>query len=230
MQRYQAQRMFLFGFHKKQVLDTSFCGIHLQNPVGVRLLPEARPLQAIKRTNAGFITLAPPKDHVLDWITGLQEYRDKTVLALNVSSDLARSFSLVYDFSDFIIIDPDGDNGIDSPDLSDTSVLLDEVVNLRLCYEHYTPIVLRLSHGHTPEEIQSLLDHCRISGIDGMVAPGPKKVRMIVEQTQGRFPVIGSAQSPEEALECFQAGASLVETSNMGSCTFSKLLHSLPQL
>ena len=163
---------------------------------------------------------------MLDWIVSLQEYRRNTVLAVNVSADLARTFSLVYDFTDFIIIDPDADNGIDSPDISDTSVLLDEVVNLRLCYENYTPIVLRLSHGHTADEISSLLEHCRLSGIDGIVAPGVNKVRMIVEKTQGRYPVIGAADTVEEALECFQAGALLVETT-LKPCAFTKLLHSL---
>lgn len=211
--------MFLFGSHKKKPLDCVFAGVRLRNPVGV---------SDKSSTKAGFLTLTPPKEHVLDWIVGLQEYRRKTVLAINVSSDLARSFSLVYDFSDIIIIDPDGDNGIDSTDISDTSVLLDEVVNLRLCYEHYTPIVLRLSHGHTQDEISALLDHCRLSGIDAIAAPDARKVQMIVEQTQGRFPVIGCAATPEEALACFKAGATLVETS-LGPCALAKLLNSLSQ-
>lgn len=221
--------MFLFGSHKNKPLDCFFAGIRLKNPVGFRPLPGANDFSEAKSiSKAGFLTLTPPKDHVLDWIVGLQEYRKKTVLAINVSADLARTFSLVYDFSDFIIIDPDGDNGIDSPDISDTSVLLDEVVNLRLCYEHYTPIFLRLSHGHTQDEVTALLEHCRLSGIDGMVAPGAKKVQMIVEQTQGRFPVIGWAETPEEALACFQAGATLVETP-LKSCSLTKLLNTLSQ-
>ena len=45
-----------------------------------------------------------------------------------MKSDIVRTFSLVYDFADLIIIDPDSDNGIDSPDLSDTVALMDERV------------------------------------------------------------------------------------------------------
>ena len=217
--------MFLFG-HKKKALDVSLLGLNLKNPAGLRQFPNFRQLRDCRTYGAGFVTLTPPSENVLNWILGLQEYRKKTVLAVNVSTDLSRSFSLVYDFSDLIIIDPDGDQGIDSPDISDTSVLLDEVISLRLCYEKYTPIALRLSHGHTPDEIRALLDHCRLSGIDAIVAPGSRKVKMVVGETQGRMPVIGTADTYEEALACFQAGATLVEN-NLNPFAFTKLLKTL---
>jgi len=217
--------MFLFGSNKRKALDTSVIGLEFRNPLGIRQSPTIRQLRDCRTFGAGFVTLTPPNDDVLNWILGLQEYRKKTILAVNVSSDLARSFSLVYDFSDLIIIDPDGDRGIASTDISDTTVLLDEVVSLRLCYEHYTPIVLRLSHGHTPDEIHTLLSHCRLSGIDAVAVPA-KKVGIVLEETQHRYPVIGSADSIEEALECLQAGASLAETT-LRPFAFTKLLKTL---
>lgn len=201
-------------------------GIDFKNPAGLRQSPTIRQLRDCRTFGAGFVTLTPPSEDVLNWVLTLQEYRKKTVLAVNISSDLSRNFSLVYDFSDLIIIDPDVDNGIDSPDISDTSVLLDEVVNLRLCYEHYTPIALRLSHGHTPDEIRALLDHCRLSGIDAIVAPGARKVQMVIEETQGRVPVIGAADNAEDAVACMGAGASLVETT-LGPFAFQKFLKTL---
>ena len=203
-------------------------GIDFKNPAGLRQSPTIRQLRDCRTFGAGFVTLTPPSEDVLNWVLALQEYRKKTVLAVNISSDLSRSFSLVYDFSDLIIIDPDVDNGIDSPDISDTSVLLDEVVNLRLCYEHYTPIALRLSHGHTPDEIRALLDHCRLSGIDAIVAPGARKVQMVIEETQGRVPVIGAADNAEDAVACMGAGASLVETT-LGPFALQKFLKTLSQ-
>lgn len=201
-------------------------GIDFKNPAGLRQSPTIRQLRDCRTFGAGFVTLTPPSEDVLNWVLALQEYRKKTVLAVNISSDLSRNFSLVYDFSDLIIIDPDVDNGIDSPDISDTSVLLDEIVNLRLCYEHYTPIALRLSHGHTPDEIRALLDHCRLSGIDAIVAPGARKVQMVIEETQGRVPVIGAADNAEDAVACMGAGASLVETT-LGPFAFQKFLKTL---
>jgi hypothetical protein len=219
--------MCLFKSHKKKALDTTFAGLSFKNPAGIRQSPSLRQLKDCKTYGAGFVTLSPPSEEVLSWILGLQEYRNKTILAVNVSADLSRTFSLVYDFSDLIIIDPDLDHGIDSPDISDTTVLLDDVVNLRLCYEHYTPIALRISHGHTPDEISALLDHCRLSGIDAVVVPA-RKVGWVLDQTQHRFPVIGSADTIEDALECLQAGASLVETT-LRPFPFQKLLIHLAQ-
>jgi hypothetical protein len=49
---------------------------------------------------------------------------------------------------------------------------------------------------------------------------------MVLEETQHRYPVIGSADSIEEALECIQAGASLAETT-LGPFAFAKLLQTL---
>lgn len=220
--------MCLFGSRNKKALDTNVAGISFKNPAGLKQSPTIRQLRECRTFGAGFVTLTPPSEDVLNWVLALQDYRKKTVLAINVATDLSRSFSLVYDFSDLIIIDPDGDHGIDSPDISDTSVLLDEVVNLRLCYEHYTPIALRLSHGHTPDEIKALLDHCRLSGIDAIVAPGARKVQMVVEETQGRVPIIGAAENTEDAMACIAAGASLVETT-LGPFAFQKFLKTLSQ-
>ena len=212
--------MSFFCFRKKKVLDMQCLGLDFKNPIGIR--------DVSLGGRAGFVTMTQPQDRILDWILKIQEVRNKTVLATNVSMDLAKTFSLVYDFSDLIMIDPDGDHGIDSPDISDTSVLLDEIVSLRLCYEHYTPIAFRLSHGHTPDEIDELVNHCRLSGIDAIVAPGVHKVAHIIEMTQGRLPVIGQADSQEEALECLNAGACLVETS-LGPIGLAKLIKTLSQ-
>ena len=44
------------------------------------------------------------------------------------------------------------------------------------------------------------------------MAPNLKKVRLTLEECQSRMPVIGVAETPEEALEELQAGAHLIET------------------
>lgn len=201
-------------FKRKHAKKTDALGLCLTSPVGSRekMYP-----------GAGFVTLTPPSDGVLNWIQDLGQHRYESLIAVNISTDIIRNFSLVYDFADLIIIDPDGDNGIDSPDLADTSQLIDEVVSLRLCYENYTPLALRLSHGHTPDEIKALLDHCRMSGIDAIVAPGPAKVRFVAGETAGRIPIIGSADSIEDALESLAGGACLVEA-KIGRFSFKKLL------
>ena len=197
----------------RQSLSKEVSLLHFRLPVGFRAGSENPVFPSKKRFAPGFLTLTPPADQVLAWSTTLSPYRDKCILAVNLSKDIVRQFSLVYDFADLIIIDPDADDGIASPDLSDTTTLLDELISLRLCYEQFTPIYLRLAEGLTPEEMRALLSACRLSGIDGVVAPGVRKVRFCAEETQGRYPIIGSgAQSPEEALDQLHSGATLVET------------------
>ena len=202
-----------FARRNKKLLDRELIGLKFANPVG--LFEPSANLKKCSRSHFGaaFITLTAPKKDILDWISNLQKIREKTILAVNLRWDIVRSFSLVYDFADFIIIDPNSDNGISSPDISDTAQLLDEIVNLRLCYERYTPILLRLCNEDTPEEIHPLVSCARLCGLDGIVAPNPGKVRITLEECLSRMPVIGVAGTPEEALEELQYGAHLVETS-----------------
>lgn len=89
--------------------------------------------------------------------------------------------------------------------------MLDELLNLRLCYEQFTPILLRLPVGLTPEEMQGILSYCMLSGINGIVAQRIGNVRKVLEITKGRIPVMGSSYTPEEAALMLQEGASLVE-------------------
>lgn len=213
-----------FASRNKKMPDIELVGLKFSNPVGVIETFDLSKKWYRIRCKAGFRVLTPPKDNVLEWITNLQDFRKDTLLAVNLNVDIVRCFSLVYDFADFIIIDPDSDNGISSPDIADTAELLDEIVNLRLCYERYTPIFLRLSHAHTPDEIPPLLSCARLSGLDGIVAPTPQKVQLTLAECQGRLPVIGVAQTPEEGMEELQSGASLLETS-LGPLGLAKLLN-----
>ncbi|MBP3202123.1 MAG: hypothetical protein J6M31_00750 [Bacteroidales bacterium] len=205
--------MCWFGNNRnKAALETEVASLHFSNPLGLALPSDKLRQRLPRRYKAGFVTLTPPQDAVLDWIVGLQQYRSRTVLGVNLHTDIVRSFSLVYDFADFLILDPDSDHGIDSPDIADTSALLEEVVSLRLCYEHYTPVFLRLTHGDTPDELPALLGQSRLYGLDGIVAASPAQLRLVREITLGRVPVIGVADDAATAQEMLAAGASLVET------------------
>ena len=215
--------MPFFAKKKQNLLAVEMLGLHFANPVGL-LLPPDTPIECPRMLQkAGFTCLTPPNDHVLEWVNNLQEIRKKTVLAVNLKTDIVRTFSLIYDFADLIVIDPDSDNGISSPDIADTAQLLDELVSLRLCYEHYTPIFLRLSNEDTPDEIHPLVSCARLSGLDGIVAPTPEKVRLTALECQSRMPIIGMAETPEVALAELQAGATLVQT-NLRPHALNKML------
>ena len=210
-----------------QNLVKEVAGLVFANPVGMPYTIKKRRFSLFQHVpKAGFLTLTPPNESVLAWIRGLdKEQFGDCRLAVDLNSDIVRNFSLVYDFADFIIVDPDSDNGIGARDISDTQVILDELVSLRLCYERYTPFFLRLKHGLSEEELQYLLGACRLAGIDGVAAPA-QLVPRINAITQGRLPVIAAAESPEKAIQALQEGASLLEV-NIGPLGLKNLLKTL---
>ncbi len=211
---------------KKKSLALEVAGLNFANPVGLTQGAEGLKKCPLFAPKAGFIVATPPKENLIDWITKLQDFTQQGVIAVNLCNDIVRTFSLLYDFAHFIIIDPDSNNGIRSADISDMTELIDEIVSLRLCYERYTPIFLRLSHAETPQELHPLCSYARLSGLDGLVAPDPERVRMTLEECQHRVPVIGVAQNAETALKELQDGASLVQT-NLSSLALGKLLKTL---
>jgi len=204
--------MLLFKPHFKG-LEKEVSGLRFGNPIGLHRQGENLRIRALTGLGLGFLTLNPDTGNILAWIQQLAQQRrnQDSLLGVNLKKNIERSFSLVYDFADFIIIDTNGNGGIDSPDLPDIPQLMDELLNLRLCYEQLTPIFLRLPVGLTPEEMQSMLSYCMLSGINGIVAAGIGTVHQILEITQRRLPVIGTAASPEEAVTMLKNGASLIE-------------------
>lgn len=208
-------------------LETEVSGVVFPNPVGIPFSLKKRPLEWLHPApKAGFLMLTPPKTDILPWVKGLRSNGGGAVLAVDISTDIVRTFSLVYDFADLLIIDPDTDSGIDATDLSDTVSLLEELVSLRLCYEHYTPVFLRLRHGITPDELHTLLDTCQLSGLDGVVVPSLAMFYKVRDITLGRVPVICMVQNPEESLLALQEGASLLEA-KPGFKGLDKLLKTL---
>lgn len=128
--------------------------------------------------------------------------------------NLIRTYSLLYDFTDYFVLDLSRKIGISSlDDISDWKDILDEILELRLCYEKYRPVILRLPPENDEEQTARALDYCMLSGIDGVIASGLQKVRQIVRLTKGRLPVIGSGMGStlSEPADMLQAGASLVE-------------------
>lgn len=218
----------MWPFSKKKTVDLSaeLSGICFRNPVGL-FIPQGESMYKSTRLRkkAGFITAVPPKDNLIDWISNFKESYQGEITAVEISEDIVRNFSLAYDFANILIINPDGKGGIDAIDISDTVSLLDSLLNLRLCYEKYTPVYLRVSEAVTIDELKTILTYCRLSGVDGIVAP-PHKVDAIMQMTDGRFPIIAYANTAEEALQTLKSGAELVEVQG-GIWQMAKLLKEL---
>ena len=188
-------------------------------------------------------------------ISRIQEKRPDTILCASitfnasshkddeVSGDFQKAFSLLYDFVDMFTINvsrPNADGLLAVQDRSSLADILDPLLELRLCYEHYKPILVKVSPDTPFEQLDEMTDYCMLSGVDGVVAGGTSRrldllgdaapasgrlsgapifeqslsvVKHIYEHTKGRFPIIGCGgiTTPERAAQMLDAGASLVE-------------------
>lgn len=158
-------------------------------------------------------------------IAHLQRDTPRTIIAANIEKrtsgsrdedvlkEYTTAFSLLYDFVDFFMIDISRKGSEDLEDIDALSDILDELLSLRLCYEQYTPIVLKVSHRIEADQLGPILDYCMLSGIDGIATTSLACVRYIHEYTRGRLPIIGSGgiRTPAKAEEMLAAGASLIE-------------------
>ena len=201
-------------------------GIRFRHPIGLAPVLERQEelLDVCDSFGFSFTGVIPGETPLQLVAERLQARKSPIVAAIELRADgdseeeakrrMIRQFSLLYDFADYFVIDINRESGLSSlDDFSDWTELLDELLSLRLCYERYKPILLRIAPGHDEEQMRRILDFVLMSAFDGVVAPGLAKVRFCVEYTRNRLPVIGSGAitAPDEALALLQAGASLVE-------------------
>ena len=203
--------MFTLKRHYKG-LETEVAGLQFENPVGL-CGPRAK-ASYLSGSGLGFFSLTPDYNNILGWLSALSSVRkDSTLPAVRLCKDISHSFALVYDFAGFIIIDPDNNEGIGAPDLADIHMLLDEILDLRLCYEGYTPILLNIPEGLSREEMDSCLDYCQLSGVNGFATGSLSTLSAVLEKTRSRMGVLYSARSQEDAAQALRQGAALVELS-----------------
>ena len=125
-------------------------------------------------------------------ISQIQKYPPRTILVANIAkntvskndaeviSDYEKAFSLMYDFVDMFTINVSCPNveGLQSlQDISFLSDILDPILDLRLCYGDYKPILVKLSPDIDYQQLDEILDWCMLSGIDGIVAGNTTRSR-----------------------------------------------------
>lgn len=186
----------------------------------------------------------------------IQQKRPETILCANITynissrkddeiaNDYQTAFSLLYDFVDMFTVNvsrPNSDGLLEVQDRNSLADIMDPLLEFRLCYETYKPVLIKISPDTPMEQLDEMLDYCMLSGVDGVVAGdttrhlellsgSPKGVsgylsgaplferslavvKHINEHTKGRFPIIacGGITTPEQASQMLAAGASLVQ-------------------
>lgn len=161
-----------------------------------------------------------------------------------IANDYQKAFSLLYDFVDMFTVNvsrPNADGLLEVQDRNALADIIDPLLEFRLCYENYKPILVKFSPDTPFELLDEMIDYCMLSGVDGVVAGDTTRrldlldssrkpatgylsgaplferslavVKHISEHTLGRFPIVacGGITSPEQAVQMLDAGASLIQ-------------------
>ena len=121
----------------------------------------------------------------------LKKERPEVIVAANISKnttsinedaakDYETSFALLYDFVDMFVVNVSCPNVVGLTALQDISFLsdiVDRLLDLRMYYDEYRPILLKVSPDLAHEQLEEIVEYCLRSGIDGIVAGNTTRSR-----------------------------------------------------
>lgn len=108
-------------------------------------------------------------------VPDVQSHKDEELI-----KDYQTAFSLMYDFADMFTINISVPNESGILRIEDTTSLadvLDPILDLRLCYDVYKPILIKVSPDIPYEQLDGMLDYCMLAGVDGIIAGGGTRKR-----------------------------------------------------
>lgn len=125
----------------------------------------------------------------------LKKVRPEVIVAANISKntssinedaakDYEKSFGLLYDFVDMFVVNVSCPNVVGLTALQDVSFLgeiVDKLLDLRMYYDIYKPILLKVSPDLAHQQLDEIIDYCLRSGIDGIVAGNTTRSREGIE-------------------------------------------------
>ena len=195
---------------KTPTLEKDLMGLHFSSPIGVAAGVDKRGeyTDSIACYSPSFIEIGPLRD-VMYTIRHLQDRLENIQVFGNLSNtkDIERSFSLIYDFVDAIVLNVSRNTSV--------SQVIDHLLELRRYNDTYKPIIFKLFPNLTPDVLDELADYMLRSGIDAVMV-NAEFVATVREKTQGLMPVIAIAEitTPERAAQLLDTGADLIAVSN----------------
>lgn len=109
--------------------------------------------------------------------------------------DLEKSFSMLYDFVDYFVLNVSCPNVKDLTklqDINNLSEIIDRLLTLRRYFDDYRPILLKLSPDIPKAQLDEIIDMVMISGIDGVLATNTTRERpATLRASQERIQEIG---------------------------------------
>lgn len=121
----------------------------------------------------------------------LKKERPEVIVAANISKntssineeaakDYETAFGLLYDFVDMFVVNISCPNVVGLTALQDISFLseiVDRLLALRMYYDEYRPILLKVSPDLSHQQLDEIIDYSLRSGIDGIVAGNTTRTR-----------------------------------------------------
>ena len=122
--------------------------------------------------------------------------KNTTSINEDAAKDYETSFGLLYDFVDMFVVNVSCPNVVGLTSLQDISFLseiVDKLLDLRMYYDEYRPILLKVSPDLAAQQLDDIIDYCLRSGIDGIVAGNTTRSREGLESiSQERIEEIGN--------------------------------------
>lgn len=113
----------------------------------------------------------------------------------DAAEDYKKAFSYMYDFVDMFTVNVSCPNVKGLQHLQDVSYLsdiIDPLLDLRVCYDTYKPLLVKVSVDIPHEELNEILDYCMLSGVDGIVAGNTSTLRDGLVTDTARLEKIGN--------------------------------------
>jgi len=122
--------------------------------------------------------------------------KNTTSINEDAAKDYETSFGLLYDFVDMFVVNVSCPNVVGLTSLQDITFLsdiVDRLLDLRMLYDTYKPILLKVSPDLAAQQLDDIIDYCLRSGIDGIVAGNTTRSREGLESiSQERIEEIGN--------------------------------------
>ncbi len=113
----------------------------------------------------------------------------------DIVADYKKAFSYLYDFVDMFSVNVSCPNVEGLQHLQDVSYLsdiIDPLLELRVCYDTYKPLLVKVSSDIPREELDEILGYCMLSGVDGIIACNTTTSREGLSTSTSRLTKIGA--------------------------------------
>ena len=198
---------FIHG-NKAAGMEREVFGIKFYNPVGLGagLDLKGELYNDLNSLGFSFVEIGPLNaECTRAAVHNIQQEKPSDVLAACISSDFQACFSLAYDFCDFFTIDVRNPNKLEN--------IVNPLLDIRLTYDDYKPIVIKVPENCPEEELKRIVDYCLLYGIDGICTRSLKQTQYVYKLSDGRLAVIANShiESEQQAQDLIDSGASLIE-------------------